>query len=44
MDYSCEAESGIDIVKIMAYDSFHGISVDHASRNTKRCRAGRYNE
>ena len=42
MDCSCEAESGIDIVKLMVYDSSHRIIVVHASINTKRCRTGRY--
>ena len=42
MDCSCEAESSIDIVKLMVYDSAHRINVVHASINTKRCITDRY--
>ena len=42
MDCSYEAESSIDIVKIMVSNSAHRISVVHAFINTKRCRTGLY--
>ena len=42
MDCSYEAESGIDIVKLMLSDFTHRINVVHASINTKICRTGRY--
>ena len=42
MDFSCEPESGIDIVKIRVSDSSHRINVVHTSINTKRCRTGQY--
>ena len=40
MDCSCEAESGIDIIKLLVSDSAHRINVVHAFINTKRCRTG----
>ena len=40
MDCSCEVESGIDIFKLVVYDSSHRINVVHAYINTKRCRIG----
>lgn len=40
MEFSCEAKSGIEIVKLMVFDSTHRISVVHASINIKRCRTG----
>lgn len=40
MDCNCEAERGIDIVKLMVSDSSHRISALYASINTKRCRIG----
>ena len=41
MDCSGKYERGIDIIKIVIFDSTDSISVVHASINTKRCRIGR---